>query len=53
MDRDRQIALLANADERRKVVTSAWLEDPKVKASNRANHEVVRALKEAAKRKLG
>jgi hypothetical protein len=53
MDRDRQIALLANADERRKVVTSAWIHDPRVKASTRANHEFVRALKASAKRKLG
>ena len=53
MDRDRQIALLANADERRKVVTSAWINDPRVKASIRANHEFVRALKQDPKRKLG
>ncbi len=53
MDRDRQIALLANADERRKIATSAWAQDPKVKASIRANHDRVRSLKEAAKRKLG
>ncbi len=53
MDRDRQIALVANADERRKVVTSAWIHDPRIKASTRANHEFVRALKASAKRKLG
>ena len=53
MDRDRQIDLLAKADERRKVVTSAWIEDPRVKASIRADHEFVRALKASAKRKLG
>ena len=53
MDRDRQIALLASAGERCKVVTSAWIEDPRVKASIRAKHEFIRALKESAKRKLG
>jgi hypothetical protein len=53
MDRDRQIALLAKADERRKTATSAWIQDPRVKASTRANHEFVRALKASAKRKLG
>ena len=53
MDRDRQIALLANADERRKIATAAWAAHPQLKASIRANHDRVRALKEAAKRKLG
>ena len=53
MDRDHQIDLLAKADERRRVVTSAWLEDPRVKASIRADHAFVRAQKESAKRKLG
>ena len=53
MDRDRQIALLVNADERRKVVTSAWIEDPRVKASIREYHGFVRALKASATRKLG
>jgi hypothetical protein len=50
MDRDRQIELLADANERATRRVAAWLTDPKVKEALKRNHETTRAAKRKPKR---
>ena len=44
MDRDKQIELMAGAEQRAKARTASWLADPGVKASMRRSSKAMKAM---------